>query len=71
MGSYRILYEDREILVCHKPAGLPVQSGRIGMKDLESILNLHLKEEGCRETKWKKRTWRYAEFRMRQRRPDF
>lgn len=49
MGNYRIIYEDREILVCYKASGLPVQSGRIGVKDLESILNLHLKEEGCRE----------------------
>lgn len=33
-----ILYEDREILVCHKPAGFPVQSRKIGSKDMESVL---------------------------------
>ena len=25
-----ILYEDKDILVCHKPAGIAVQSGRVG-----------------------------------------
>ena len=25
----RILYEDKDILVCHKPAGLAVQNARI------------------------------------------
>ncbi|HIR27435.1 MAG TPA: RNA pseudouridine synthase [Candidatus Choladousia intestinigallinarum] len=49
MDEYNILYEDREILVCRKPAGLPVQSSHMGTKDLESILNLHLKETGCKE----------------------
>ena len=39
-----ILYEDREILVCHKPEGLAVQSARLGQKDLVSILNNYLAE---------------------------
>ncbi len=39
-----ILYEDRDILVCHKAAGLPVQSAGVGTKDLESILKNYLKE---------------------------
>ena len=25
-----ILYEDKDILVCHKPAGLAVQNARVG-----------------------------------------
>lgn len=33
-----ILYEDRELLVCRKPAGVPVQTGKIGQKDMVSIL---------------------------------
>lgn len=37
-----ITYEDSHIIVCRKPAGLPVQTNRIGAKDLESILKNHL-----------------------------
>lgn len=39
-----ILYEDSEILVCHKPEGMAVQSARLGQKDLVSILNNYLAE---------------------------
>ena len=37
-----ILYEDKDIIVCHKMAGIAVQSARIGEKDLVSMLNNHL-----------------------------
>ena len=37
-----ILYEDKEILVCHKPAGIAVQSARFGMADMESGLKNYL-----------------------------
>ena len=40
-----ILYEDKEILVCRKAAGIAVQSARLGEKDLVSILNNHLAEQ--------------------------
>ena len=33
-----IRYEDKDILVCYKPAGLAVQSARMGQMDLESLL---------------------------------
>lgn len=33
-----ILYEDKEIIVCHKAAGIAVQSARIGIPDMESTL---------------------------------
>lgn len=33
-----IQYEDKDILVCYKPAGLAVQSARMGQMDLESLL---------------------------------
>ena len=33
-----IIYEDKDIIVCHKPAGVPTQSSRIGTKDMVSIL---------------------------------
>lgn len=38
----RILYEDKNILVCHKPAGLAVQNARIGAMDMESMLKNYL-----------------------------
>ena len=37
-----ILYEDKDILVCHKPAGVAVQSARFGMADMESSLKNYL-----------------------------
>lgn len=37
-----ILYEDKDIIVCHKMAGIAVQSARIGMLDMESTLKNHL-----------------------------
>lgn len=40
-----ILYEDKDIIVCHKMAGVAVQSARIGEKDLVSMLNNHLMEQ--------------------------
>ena len=40
------LYEDEHILVCRKPAGLAVQSARLGTMDLESMLRNHLAEQG-------------------------
>ena len=38
-----ILYEDKEILVCRKHAGMAVQSARVGQMDLESALKIHLR----------------------------
>lgn len=38
----QILYEDRDILVCHKPAGIAIQSAGIGTMDLESMLKNYL-----------------------------
>ena len=38
----RILYEDNHILVCHKPAGLATQTGKVGQKDLVSELKNYL-----------------------------
>lgn len=35
-----IIYEDKDIIVCHKPAGVPTQSSRIGTKDMVSINHL-------------------------------
>lgn len=38
-----ILYEDGQILVCRKHAGMAVQSARIGQMDMESALRNYLK----------------------------
>lgn len=38
----KILYEDNDIIVCYKEAGIPVQSARIGMQDMVSMLNNYL-----------------------------
>lgn len=35
-----ILYEDNDLIVCIKPAGIPTQSSRIGTPDLVSILKI-------------------------------
>lgn len=37
-----ILYEDKDIIVCVKPAGVPTQSSRIGIPDMVSILKNHI-----------------------------
>lgn len=41
-----IVYEDQHIIVCHKPAGISVQSARIGAADLVSLLKNHLASSG-------------------------
>ncbi len=41
----RIEYEDKDILVIYKEAGLPVQTGRTSGKDVVSILKNHLAQE--------------------------
>lgn len=41
----KILYEDKDILVVHKPAGIAVQSARIGQADVASELKNHLAAE--------------------------
>lgn len=49
----KIIYEDEHVLVCHKPAGLATQSGRVGQPDVESELKKYLnRPEGAkRESK--------------------
>lgn len=41
-----ILYEDRDIIVCHKRAGTAVQNASLVVKDMVSMLNNYLAEEG-------------------------
>lgn len=37
-----VVYEDKELLIIHKPAGVATQSGRIGEKDLQSMVMSYL-----------------------------
>lgn len=37
-----ILYEDKDIIVCRKPAGIAVQNARLGTMDMESCLKNYL-----------------------------
>ena len=43
--NLKIVFEDEHLLVCCKPAGVPVQSARMGVKDCESILKNYLYEK--------------------------
>ena len=45
----RIEYEDQEILVIYKEAGLPVQTGRTSQKDVVSLLKNHLAKQAASE----------------------
>ena len=40
-----VLYEDRDILVCRKPSGMPVQAAGIGTMDMESALKNYLAQK--------------------------
>ena len=37
--NINILYEDEEVIVCEKPAGVAAQTKRLGQADMESLLN--------------------------------
>lgn len=39
----RILFEDKDLIVCHKPAGLATQTQRLGQPDMVSELKNYLK----------------------------
>lgn len=46
MNSNRILYEDNDIIVCHKPAGIATQTARVGQADMVSEITNYLKAGG-------------------------
>ena len=39
-----ILFEDKDIIVCHKSAGIATQTGKIGEKDMVSELKNYLSD---------------------------
>ncbi|MCC8137256.1 MAG: hypothetical protein LIO76_04195 [Clostridiales bacterium] len=61
-----ILYEDNEIIVCHKPAGVPVQSVSVRTKDMVSILRSHLQEERERNSVYREAAEVYVVHRLDQ-----
>lgn len=46
MNQIEIIYEDSSCIVCHKVAGVPVQSRNIRVKDMESMLRAYVKKTG-------------------------
>lgn len=41
-----ILYEDNDIILCHKPAGIATQTKRLGQQDMESLLKNYRVKKG-------------------------
>lgn len=41
-----ILFEDKEIIVVVKPAGVPTEGGKVGEKDMVSLIKKYLKDKG-------------------------
>ena len=41
----KILYEDKDQIVIHKPAGVATQTARLGEKDLVSEVKNHIAKE--------------------------
>ncbi|MCM1154838.1 MAG: RluA family pseudouridine synthase [Roseburia sp.] len=46
MNKEQILYEDKDILVCYKPAGLATQTARVGQPDMVSEVANYLSASG-------------------------
>lgn len=42
----RIIYEDTDVIVCHKPAGIAVQTKRLGQQDMESLMKNYRVRKG-------------------------
>ena len=40
--NLQILFEDNDIIVCYKPAGIPTQTAKMGSQDMESMLKNHI-----------------------------
>ena len=47
MNRARILYEDNDMIVCHKPAGIATQTARVGQADMVSEICNYLVAEGA------------------------
>lgn len=45
MAQPEIIYEDAQLIVCYKPAGIATQTKKLGQKDMVSILSNHVAQE--------------------------
>ena len=48
--NINILYEDEEVIVCEKPAGVAAQTRRLGQADMESLLKNYRAGKGDRKS---------------------
>lgn len=44
--NINIIYDDNDLAVCHKPAGIPVQTAKIGQQDMVSLLRNYYAKKG-------------------------
>lgn len=51
MDSNQILYQDKDIIVCYKPAGIATQTAKVGQKDMVSEVANYLAASGAGRTK--------------------
>ncbi len=51
MHTPEILYEDNNLIVCYKPAGVATQTKRLGQQDMESLLKNHVAVELRKQNK--------------------
>lgn len=51
MNSPEILYEDDNLIVCYKPAGVATQTKRLGQQDMESILKNYVADKLRKQNK--------------------
>lgn len=46
LKEIEIIFEDRDIILCHKPAGVATQTKRLGQQDMESLLKNYRAKKG-------------------------
>ena len=46
LKNLKIIYEDKDIILCHKPAGTATQTKRLGQQDMESLLKNYRVKKG-------------------------
>lgn len=50
MNKLEIIYEDHDLIVCHKMPGIPVQTAKIGQQDMVSLLRNYFVNKGEKNT---------------------
>ncbi len=46
MNNLEIIFEDNDVILCHKPAGVATQTKRLGQQDMESLLKNYRAKKG-------------------------